>query len=213
MDISCRRRVLHVGCGLRKSGQLHHVFNASGWIEIRLDIDEKVEPDIVSSMVDLRDTVVDGSCDAIWSSHNLEHLYPHEAPRALAEFRRVLRCDGFALITCPDVVAIAQLIVDGTFDEPAYHVSAGPISPRDMLWGDARAIARGNVFMAHHTGFTCASLGRSLIDAGFAEAWAFSGTAYDLWAVALMDETDRGLLRRQLAVAGLMFPEERGAIG
>ena len=212
MDMSCRRRVLHVGCGPRRATKLHRVFNAQEWIEVRLDIDENVEPDIVSSMVDLRDAVEDHSCDAIWSSHNLEHLYPHETPRALAEFHRVLRCDGFALITCPDVVAVAKLIVDGTFDEPAYHVPAGPISPRDILWGDARAMARGNLFMAHHTGFTCVSLGRSLIDAGFAEAWAFSGTGYDLWAVALMDETDRGLLRRQLAAAGLNFPEERDAI-
>jgi len=205
------RRVLHVGCGSRNAAKLHRVFSAPGWIEIRLDIDAKVEPDIVSSMVDLRDAIEDRSCDAIWSSHNLEHLYPHEAPRALAEFHRVLRSDGFALITCPDVVAVARLIVNGTFDEPAYHVPAGPISPRDMLWGHARAIAGGNIFMAHHTGFTCASLGRSLMDAGFAEAWAFSGAAYDLWAVGLMDETDRGVLHHQLAVAGLSLPDEKDA--
>ena len=38
------------------------------------------------------------SVDAILSSQNIEHLYPHEVALALKEFLRVLRPDGFAVI-------------------------------------------------------------------------------------------------------------------
>ena len=43
------------------------------------------------------------SVDAVFSSHNIEHLYPHEVPLALKEFMRVLKPDGFVLMTCPDL--------------------------------------------------------------------------------------------------------------
>ena len=44
-----------------------------------------------------------GSMDALFSSHNVEHLYPHEVPVAFVEFHRVLNDDGFAIITGPDL--------------------------------------------------------------------------------------------------------------
>ncbi len=211
MDISLERRVLHVGCGPRNATKLHPVFSKPDWIEIRFDIDEKVEPDIVGSMVDMRGQVEDQAVDAIWSSHNLEHLYAHEAPLALAEFMRVLRRDGFALINCPDVAAIAQMIVNGLFDEPAYHSPAGHVSPLDMLWGHGRSIAAGNHYMAHRTGFTSESMGRLLIESGFAEAWVFPGNAFDLWAIGLMEDTDGDMLHERLTDAGLRFPDESDA--
>jgi SAM-dependent methyltransferase len=206
-----RRRVLHVGCGPRGETKLHPAFRGAGWSEIRLDIDQRVEPDVVGSMVDMRAAVADGGMDAIWSSHNIEHLHAHEAKQALAEFRRVLRPDGFVLITCPDVVAIARLIVDGRFDQPAYASPAGPISPSDMLWGHRASLAAGNVFMAHRMGFSRESLGYALADAGFAEAWCCCGDGYDLWAVGFMRDADRVAIHRALAEAGLHFSEPRGA--
>jgi ubiquinone/menaquinone biosynthesis C-methylase UbiE len=51
------------------------------------------------------------SMDALYSSHNIEHVYAHEVPKALAEFKRVLRPDGFVIITCPDIQAICALSV------------------------------------------------------------------------------------------------------
>jgi len=67
-----------------------------------LDIDPSVAPDIVGTMTDMS-AVATASIDAIFSSHNIEHLYPHEVPIALAEFLRVLKDDGFAVVTCPDL--------------------------------------------------------------------------------------------------------------
>jgi len=48
-----------------------------GWKEIRLDIDPANAPDILGTMLDMP-AVADGSVDAIYSSHNIEHLYPDD---------------------------------------------------------------------------------------------------------------------------------------
>lgn len=200
-------QVLNVGCGVKSPMKLHASFRGNGWKEIRLDIDERVSPDLIGTMTDMRSVIPDGTFDAIWSSHNIEHLYAHEAPIAIKEFRRILRNDGFALITCPDVSAIAELIVDGKFDDPAYVSPAGPISALDMLFGHTRSIAEGNVYMAHKTGFTVSRLGRLLLEGGFPEAWVFNGTSFDIWAVALMSEADHVRVRRLLADGGLEIPE------
>ena len=113
---------------------------AIGWLELRLDIDEAVQPDILGSMTDMR-AVKSESVDAVFSSHNIEHLYPHEVPQALAEFLRVLRPEGFAIITCPDLQSVAELIAKDKLAEEAYHSPAGPITPLDILYGHRSAMA------------------------------------------------------------------------
>ena len=83
---------LHVGCGhLNKSSCLG--FENDNWKEIRLDIDKNVNPDIVGTLTDMK-SVETGSVDAVYSSHNIEHIFPHEVPIALREFYRVLKEDG-----------------------------------------------------------------------------------------------------------------------
>ena len=47
------RVVLHVGCGRPNPDKLHPLFRGGDWRELRLDIDPRVQPDIVASMVDL----------------------------------------------------------------------------------------------------------------------------------------------------------------
>ncbi|HEV8034172.1 MAG TPA: hypothetical protein VGP75_05035, partial [Yoonia sp.] len=54
-----------------------------------------------------------GSMDALFSSRNVEHLYPHEMPVAFGEFHKVLAEDGFAIITCPDLKSVAALVFRG----------------------------------------------------------------------------------------------------
>ncbi len=78
---------LHVGCGPKHKNQTTRGFNTPDWTELRLDIDASVAPDIIGTMTDMS-AVADASVDAIFSSHNIEHLYPHEVPVALAEFLR-----------------------------------------------------------------------------------------------------------------------------
>jgi SAM-dependent methyltransferase len=197
------KRVLNAGSGPYSPKKLHSVFE--GWDEVRLDIDPRAKPHLVSSITDMRAVIPEPAFDAIWCSHNIEHLYAHEVKPALLEFRRVLKPSGFALITCPDIEAVAALIVSGRLETPAYMSPAGPVAALDMVYGHSPSIENGNVFMAHNTGFTAERLGNLLIDSGFHEAWTTKGTDYDLWAVALMPEADGPSIQQSLLDCNLNF--------
>ena len=173
---------LHVGSGEKRKDRTTPAFGRPEWSEIRLDIDVGVAPDIVSDMTDMS-AVASEAVEALFSSHNIEHLYIHQVPGALAEFRRVLKPDGFAVILCPDLQAMAALIAEDKLHEPAYQSRAGGITPHDTLYGLGRLIAEGHTYMAHRCGFTQSSLMRALMDAGFARA-AVIRRPFELAAVA-----------------------------
>jgi SAM-dependent methyltransferase len=148
-------RVLHAGCGddpLPKYG-------FGDCEEVRLDIDPSMKPDIVASIVDMGDI---GRFDAIYCSHALEHLYPHDVLTALTEFRRVLKPDGYALIFVPDLEDVRPT------EEVLYVSPGGPITGLDMFYGHAGLVAT-MPYMAHHCGFTAETLRRVCVAAGFDE--------------------------------------------
>jgi hypothetical protein len=178
--------VLNVGCGYPGHG-LHPSFQGSEWRELRLDIDPAVSPDIISSIVDMR-PVASSSVDAIWSSHNLEHLYRHEVPTALAEFMRVLRSGGELLVTLPDLQRVAELVANERLEDEAYMSPSGPISALDMIYGHTASLAHGNQYMAHKSGFTARTLMRLLLDAGFV-AGTLEREGFALWARAYKPTT------------------------
>ncbi|HEY0419934.1 MAG TPA: methyltransferase domain-containing protein [Acetobacteraceae bacterium] len=198
-----KREVLHVGCGVQAPGKLHEVFRGEEWQEVRLDIDPAVQPDVVASLTDMG-AVAAGQADAVFSAHNLEHLYPHEVPLALREFRRLLKPNGFALITLPDLQSVAHLVAEGRLDQPAYMSPMGPIAPLDILFGYRPSMAEGNLFMAHHTGFTDRSLATALVEAGFGTVSVQRHpSAFCLWAIAfpgVLGAGELGILQR------LVFP-------
>jgi tetratricopeptide (TPR) repeat protein len=178
------RDVLHVGCGAYSRAKLPPVFQDPAWREIRLDIDPDVGPDIVASITDMA-AIADGSVDAVYSSHNIEHLYPHEVPAALREMRRVLKPGGFLFVTLPDLQDVARRVAEDRLDEPLYVSPMGPIAPLDILYGHRPSLAAGNTFMAHRTGFTRGTLARALIEAGFTTAIVQRAvSAFGLAAVA-----------------------------
>lgn len=179
------RSFLHVGCGPEANDRVHPRFLDGSWREIRLDIDPAVGPDIIGTMCDLGG-IADGSVEAVFSSHNLEHLDAHEVPVALAEFRRVLSPDGFLLVTLPDLAQIAAAICRSRPDEPLFQSGIGPITALDLLYGHRGQIAGGNPFMAHRTAFTAATLQEALEKAGFAEVMVRADRNYNLWAYAFM---------------------------
>jgi SAM-dependent methyltransferase len=200
------KRVLNAGSGSYAARSLHAVFAQDAWKEIRLDIDPQSKPDVVASITDMKSEFSPQSFDAIWSSHTLEHLYAHEVSLALAEFKRVLKPDGFALITLPDLEAVATLVLDHGLDEVAYISPAGPITPLEVIFGHSASIMRGQFYMAHKTGFTSASLGRQLADTGFATVLVKS-EGLDLWALGLMQEAEQASVQDDLRSAGLDFSE------
>ncbi|MBN1142132.1 MAG: methyltransferase domain-containing protein [Deltaproteobacteria bacterium] len=182
--VAATKTFLHVGCGPQRKGATTKGFNTDQWTELRLDINKDVNPDIVGTMTDMS-RVGDGSVDAIFSSHNLEHLYPHEVPVTLKEFLRVLKPEGFAVMTCPDLKSVCALVAADKLTDVAYQSPAGPIAPIDILYGYRPAMARGNLFMAHRCGFTEKVLRDTLQAAGFVGiATMVRPAIFDLWAVA-----------------------------
>ena len=110
---------LHVGCGPQDKSNLVG-FNNDNWKEIRFDIDKDVNPDIEGTLTDMS-LVKTGSVDAIYSSHNIEHVYPHEVPIVLKEFYRVLKNDGMVILVCPDLQTVCEAVVNDKLLEPLYE--------------------------------------------------------------------------------------------
>lgn len=183
---------LHVGCGSKHKDPTTKGFNTSEWNEQRLDIDIQVEPDIVGTMTDMSAVV-----DAIYSNHNIEHLYPHEVPVALAEFKQVLNSEGFVVITCPDLQSVCALVAQDQLTDPAYTSPAGPITPLDIIYRHRPPMARGNLYKAHQCGFTQKVLTGNLQAAGFAVVAAMRRDYpyYDLWALATVQPMEEDELR------------------
>ena len=178
-----RNVVLHVGCGPPGPAKVHERFRGPDWREVRLDIDQSVQPDIVGSIVSMP-AVPAETVDAVWSSHNLEHVYAHEVPVVLREFFRVLRPKGVVLITVPDLQHVARSIAKGQLEETLYVSPAGPITPLDMVYGHRPSIQQGNEYMAHHTGFTARTLATKLEQAGFMRVSVKTPGDRALWATA-----------------------------
>lgn len=162
--------VLHVGCGPNPLPAW-----LSDYDEVRLDIDPDCQPHIVASMTQMGDI---GPFDCVYSSHSLEHLYPHDAVQALAEFRRVLKPGGHIVVFVPDLEGIEAT------DTPIYESASGPISGRDMIYGLASYV-EASPFMAHRSGYVRDTLAKTLQTAGFARNEVRRVSGWNLMAVAV----------------------------
>ena len=172
---------LHVGCGsLNKSSCLG--FNNDNWKEIRFDIDESVNPDIVGTMTDMK-SVETGSVDAVYSSHNIEHIFPHEVPIALREFYRVLKEDGMVSISCPDLQSLGEAIAQDRLLETLYEAPIGPVTAFDILYGHRETTLDGDIYAIHRGGFTYSTLYKSFKEVGF-QAMAGGRKGYNIYLVA-----------------------------
>jgi predicted SAM-dependent methyltransferase len=185
-----KKTFLHVGCGPLTKENTTLEFNSNDWEEIRVDIDAAVKPDIVASMTDMS-SVDSNSFDAVYSSHNIEHLFPHEVPIALSEMNRALKDDGFLIITCPDLQSVCAKVADGNLVGSLYQSGMGPITALDILYGHRVSLAKGNHYMAHKVGFTKEVLQSTLINAGFKHAVvAAVPVNFVLWGIASKNSDD-----------------------
>ena len=163
---------LNVGCGPVYTDNFFHRIKIQGfdnddWKEIRFDIDENVNPDIIGTLTDMK-LVKTGSVDAVHSAYNIDHIYSHEVPVALKEFHRVLNDDGIVFIRCPDIQTVCEAVVQDKFLEPFYETPEGDkLYPIDILFGNRHEIASGNEYMTKKCGFTYSVLDRMFSEAGF----------------------------------------------
>ena len=190
------KKLLHVGCGPKNKTNTTKIFAGEGWEETRLDIDEEVKPDIITTMTDLS-MIKDNEYDAIYSSHNIEHLFAHEVDIALKEFSRVLDNEGEIFITCPDMERAAKEIIKGNFLGVLYESPAGPISAIDVLFGHRESIRNGKHYMAHRVGFTLKIL------LGLLKAHGFNTVAgitdnMNLYALGLIEKNSDKLAESKL---------------
>ena len=176
---------LNVGCGPKSEFQIKG-FDNDDWKEIRFDIDEDVNPDIVGTLTDMS-LVETASVDAVYSAYNIDHIYAHEVPIALGEFFRVLKDDGIAFIRCPDIQSVCEAVVQDKLIDIFYETEDGQkISPLDILLGNREELASGNEYMAKKCGFTYSVLNKALSEAGFKARYggrmAFNGAELSLVA-------------------------------
>jgi predicted SAM-dependent methyltransferase len=161
--------LLHIGCGNTPKPE-----SFEGMKEVRLDISPECRPDILASMTDMGEI---GPFDALYSSHSLEHLYPHEVPVAAREFVRVLRDGGMAIIVVPDLEDAKPT------EDQLYMSTAGPVCGLDLFYGMARLIV-DHPYMAHHSGFVAHTLKAVLEEAGFSKVETRRIENYNLMAIA-----------------------------
>ena len=183
------KKLLHVGCGeYTKKDTIPYFFNED-WKEIRFDINPNINPDIIGSLTDMS-AVKSESVDALYSAHNIEHLFEHEVGIALSEFYRVLKIDGFFVLNCQELKSLCKFVANNGLHAVAYPFPGGSITPHDIIYGWGPALKKGELFMAHKCGFTYSALGSVFLSAGFKEIFGGRRTAsFDLWLVAFKADT------------------------
>jgi ubiquinone/menaquinone biosynthesis C-methylase UbiE len=144
--------LLHLGCGSEPIPDWLSHFD-----EVRVDVNPDVKPHFVRDMLNLHDI---GTFDVIYCCHALEHLYPYQVPRALAEFKRVLNPGGGVFVVVPDLEDVKP---DTTM---LMNCDLGPICGLDMFYGHHSSL-ESNPWMAHHCGFIESTLREALEQAGF----------------------------------------------
>ena len=199
---------LHVGCGPKKKDETTVVFNSENWEEVRFDIDKSHNPHILGSMIDMS-MIDDNSFDAVYSSHNIEHLFFHEAEIAVKEFFRILKPSGYVFLLCPDIIQACKAVYENGPNSKLYSTSANlDISPIDVIYGWGLSIKEGNEYMAHKFGYSEQSLISLFKNGNFLNiASASRKSHYDLVLLASkekkIEENNDGLKKLFLSHLGM----------
>lgn len=97
---------LHLGSG---TNYIEGLINVEGFVGRRRD-----------AWLDFRNPLpfADASTHFVWCSHTLEHLFPDEAIKLLAEVRRILKPDGIARIATPDFEYALKIAAGHPWHDP-----------------------------------------------------------------------------------------------
>lgn len=174
------KTLLHVGCGPAREEHVN-VLQFAEYRHIRVDIDGRVNPDVIDDIRTLSE-FENESVDGVFSSHNLEHLEEADVSLALRTFWRVLKPGGIVFLLVPDFRLACEWVGAGKGEETIYVSGAGPITPLDMIFG-FRPWTLTNHWQKHRTGFTLSRLNRALSSAGFPLVHVKQGEMFDLVAI------------------------------
>jgi SAM-dependent methyltransferase len=147
-----KKRVLNVGCGNTEIPP--DLFPTTHWQETRLDVDPQARVDLVADI--LKMPIDDGTYDAVFSAHTLEHFDRRDRDLFIAECLRVVKPGGLSVSIVPDVCHpdIVQAMAAGELDKVLYVSPAGPIQVQDVLWGGFYP----GPFYRHYWGYSKSSL-------------------------------------------------------
>jgi len=99
---------LHAGCGPIR----YESHDDVTWFN--MDIEEKHNPDVCGSVMELSDCFVENEFDFISSTHMLEHLpWPEGVQKFFSEAKKVLKPGGILRIVVPDLKKVATKYVNG----------------------------------------------------------------------------------------------------
>lgn len=174
------KKLLNLGGDRVPPTNLPPVFKPGEWDVLRQGNKVETQPHVLADLWHMP-TVAQETMDAVYSSHNLEMLYVHQAQLALAEFFRVLKPGGFAIVSVSDVQAVAAYVAEGRLEGKLYDSAMGPVSPIDLLYGFRKDIEEGKR-EGHKCGFSAVTLARSLQKAGFTSV-TVRREWINLWAV------------------------------
>lgn len=134
------------------------------WQEVRVDLDEDAEPDVVADLRSL--PFEDDYADAAISLGVLEHFEEPALPSVFGEIARVLKPGGVVKLVVPDMQAICAVIAEGRLTDVLFESSAGPVRALDIVYGYSPMLAEHPLW-GHRTGFTAATLADWLGSVGF----------------------------------------------
>jgi SAM-dependent methyltransferase len=177
--MTIKKIALNVGCGTSQKENTHYLIQGEDWEHVRVDIDPEVNPDIIDDSSKL-EKFPPNSVDAIFSSHNLEHLHEEDAKLALSTYYNRLKPGGICIIVVPNLRDACKHIAEGR-EDAVYLSPAGPIRALDMIYGFA-PYTRNNVYQRHLWGYTSKSLHALFLEAGFENVQANGDDAYNVWA-------------------------------
>lgn len=114
---------------------------------LAVDINPETKPDILLDFTKLPLPFEDGSIEAVYMSHVLEHLAPKHALELMEEIARILQPEGLFECTVPDLEKACELFLSTPEEkrwQPAIH---------GLIYGQPDV-----EFMGHKTGYTAIRL-------------------------------------------------------
>lgn len=138
--------------------------------EVRLDIDEKAQPDI---LMDARDMQYVDAFDAVYCSHMLEHLIERDIHQVLRNFWNALVPGGSVTIIVPNLKKVfGDILYYGRdLNDVLYLAGKNEVRGVDILYGFQQFVAEDDrgIYWQHRYGFTPKHLERFLIAHEFEE--------------------------------------------
>ncbi len=152
-----KKLVVSMGWDSAYAGRLSKQFPEKEWHEIRVDMSETANPDIVSSLAHI-EPLPDASVDGVWIGHVLQRATFSDAQKIIQEALRIMKDNAIILAAVPDMQLGATYIARGEVEQELYHAPAGPVTPADMIFGFRKFIEKGDNSRIHRSGYTAETL-------------------------------------------------------